>query len=109
MPRRVPDQRIALIEDLRRQRMAGPAIARALGIPRSTVGLVLRRWGLGRLKQLEPKPPAVRYERNGPGEMIHLDIKKLGKVDGPATAFCHAGRACSATRVTAGTYACVRR
>jgi transposase InsO family protein len=78
-PRRVPEPRVAKIEQLRRQRMTGPAIARALGMARSTVGLVLRRLGLGKLKLLEPKPPVIRYERSRPGEMIHLDIKKLGR------------------------------
>ena len=61
--------------------MTGPAIAGSLGMARSTVGLVLRRLGLGKLKHLEPKPPVVRYERSCPGEMIHLDIKKLGRFE----------------------------
>jgi transposase InsO family protein len=89
--RRVPDEQIAEIEALRRQRMTGPAIARALGMPRSTVGLVLRRLGLSRLKQLEPRPPVVRYERSRPGEMIHLDVKKLGKIDGVGHRFLPRG------------------
>ena len=80
-PRRTSPQRVAQIEQLRRSRMTGPAIARLLGMARSTVGLVLRRLGLGRLKLLEPKPAVVRYERSRPGEMIHLDIKKLGRFD----------------------------
>jgi len=70
---------MAEIEALRRQRMTGPQIARRLGMARSTVGLILRRLGLGRLALLEPKPPIVSYERSRPGEMIHLDIKKLGR------------------------------
>ena len=61
--------------------MTGPAIAAALGMARSTVGAILRRRGLGKLKALEPKPVVVRYERSAPGEMIHLDIKKLGRFD----------------------------
>jgi transposase InsO family protein len=61
--------------------MTGPAIAQALGMARSTVGVVLRRLGLGKLAALEPKAPVVRYERSLPGEMIHLDIKKLGRFD----------------------------
>jgi transposase InsO family protein len=80
-PRKTSAARIAQIERLRRQRLTGPAIARALGLPRSTVGVVLRRLGLGRLANLEPKPAVVRYERSRPGEMIHLDIKKLGRFD----------------------------
>jgi transposase InsO family protein len=49
---------------------------------RSSVGLVLRRLGLNRLDRLQPKPPVIRYERQRPGEMLHLDIKTLGKIDG---------------------------
>ena len=81
-PRKVSAARVAQIEALRRERLTGLAIARRLGMARSTVGLVLRRLGLGRLKSLEPPIPILRYERARPGEMIHLDIKKLGKIDG---------------------------
>ncbi len=81
-PHRLPAERVAQIERLRRQRMSGPAIARQLGLARSTVGAVLRRLGLGRLAALDPKPPAVRYERQRPGELIHIDTKKLGKIAG---------------------------
>jgi transposase InsO family protein len=81
-PRRTSPQGLAEIEALRRQRMSGPQIARALGMARSTVGLLLRRLGLGRLSLLEPKPPVVRYEKAAPGELIHIDIKSLGKIDG---------------------------
>jgi transposase InsO family protein len=80
-PRKVPEARVGQIEQLRRQRMTGPVIAQRLGMARSTVGLVLRRLGLGKLKALEPKPAAIRYERSAPGEMIHLDIKKLGRFE----------------------------
>ncbi|HEY3696120.1 IS481 family transposase [Phenylobacterium sp.] len=74
-PRRTPPQRGAEIERMRRERMTGPSIARALGMPRSTVGVVLRRLGLGKLRALEPKLAANRYERAAPGELLHLDIK----------------------------------
>lgn len=80
-PHRLPAARVAEIERLRRQRMTGPAIARMLGMARSTVGLVLRRLGLGKLRALEPKVPVIRYERAIPGEMIHLDTKKLGRFE----------------------------
>ena len=80
-PRKTPQLRIAEIERLRRQRMSGPKIAQALGMAVSTVGAVLRRLGLGKLSNLDPKPEVVRYERAAPGEMIHLDIKKLGRFD----------------------------
>jgi IS30 family transposase len=65
-PRKTSPERTAEIERLRRQRMSGPAIARGLGLPRSTVGAVLRRIGLGKLKALEPKLAANRYERAAP-------------------------------------------
>lgn len=78
-PRRTSAEMVGQIEALRRQRLTGPAIAQALGMARSTVGLILRRLGLGRLSALDPKVPIVRYERATPGEMIHLDIKKLGR------------------------------
>ncbi|MDB5468786.1 MAG: family transposase [Caulobacter sp.] len=78
-PRRVADDLVGRIEALRRERLTGPAIAIRLGMARSTVGLILRRLGLGRLSALEPRTPAMRYERSAPGEMIHLDIKKLGR------------------------------
>jgi transposase InsO family protein len=90
-PRRTSPQHVAQIEQLRRRRMTGPAIAAALGMARSTVGAILRRLGLGKLKSLEPKPPVTRYERAAPGEMIHLDIKKLGKIQGVGHRFAPRG------------------
>lgn len=79
---RLPAATLAAIERLRRERLTGPAIARELGVPRSTVGAVLRRLGLGRLQALEPRPPVVRYERDQPGELIHLE--KLGRIARPS-------------------------
>jgi len=81
-PHRLAARTVAEIELLRRRRMAGPAIARQLRLARSTVGAVLRRLGLGRLGALEPRPPVIRYERERPGELIHIDIKKLGRIEG---------------------------
>ena len=81
-PRATSPDRIAEIEALRRQRQSGPTISRRLGLPRSTVGSILRRIGLGRLSALQVRPPVVRYEREHPGELIHVDIKKLGRIDG---------------------------
>lgn len=81
-PTRLPPETTAQIETLRRQRRSGPAIARQLGLPVSTVGLELRRLGLGRLRALDPRPEIIRYEREHPGELIHIDIKKLGRIDG---------------------------
>jgi transposase InsO family protein len=81
-PRRTSAAQTTAIEQLRRQRLTGPGIARQLGMPASTVGKVLRRLGLGRLRALDPKPPPRRYERERPGELIHLDSKKLGRIEG---------------------------
>ena len=81
-PSRLSEETSAAILALRRQRLTGPAIARRLGRPVSTVGLVLHRGGLGRLSMLDPKPPVVRYEKERPGELIHIDIKKLGRIEG---------------------------
>jgi transposase InsO family protein len=81
-PHGTPAEQVAAIEGLRRQRMSGPAIARKLSMPRSTVGAILRRLRLGRLAALDVKPAAVRYERERPGELIHIDTKKLGRIDG---------------------------
>ena len=85
-PRRSPTRTAAdvaaNIEQLRRERRSGPTIARQLGLPVSTVGAVLRRQGLGRLAAIDPRPAIIRYERDNPGELIHIDIKKLGRIDG---------------------------
>jgi hypothetical protein len=80
--RRTDADTVTAIERLRRQRRTGPQIARELGLPRSIVGVVLRRLGLGRLSALETKPKIIRYEHEKPGELIHIDIKKLGRIDG---------------------------
>ena len=81
-PHRLPAERLAEVARLRRERLSGPAIALRLGMPRSTVGALLRRLGLGRLTHLDPKPPARRYQRERPGELIHIDTKKLGRIAG---------------------------
>ena len=77
---RVVDRVLAL----RHERLVAAAIAQRVRLPRSTVGAILRRHGLGRLKSLQPPVPVVRYERATPGELVHLDTKKLGR-------FRHAG------------------
>lgn len=76
---RLAEPVIAEIARLRRQRMTGAAIARRLKLARSTVAGWLKRLGMGRLKLLDPKPPVLRYERERAGELIHIDIKKLGR------------------------------
>jgi transposase InsO family protein len=81
-PRRLSAERVARIRQLRQQRLTGPAIARMLEMAGSTVGLVLRRIGLNRLARLEPVVPAQRYEHAHPGDLIHIDTKKLGRIEG---------------------------
>ena len=69
----------AAVEALRRQRHTGEQIAAEVGVSAATVSRVLRRLGLNRLSALEPAEPVRRYERTAPGELLHIDIKKLGK------------------------------
>ena len=66
---------------LRRQRFTGKHIASVVAVSPATVSRVLARAGLSRLKDLEPAEPVRRYERDEPGDMIHIDIKKLGRFD----------------------------
>jgi len=82
MPRRTAPHRVRRIERLRRQRRTAAAIAYRLRMPRSTVAAVLRRLGLQRLSRLDPKPPVQRYEHERPGDLLHLDTKKLGRIRG---------------------------
>ena len=67
------------IEALRRQRLTGHAIAAETGVSTATVSRILKRLGLNRLSDLEPAEPPRRYQRDRPGELLHIDIKKLGK------------------------------
>lgn len=71
------DQVIAL----RRQRFAGQQIARETGVSPATVSRILRAAGLSRARDLDPPAPVIRYERDKPGDLIHLDIKKLGRFE----------------------------
>ena len=68
------------IERLRRRRWTGKQIAAETGVSPATVSRVLRRLGLNKLSALEPAEPIRRYERDNPGELIHIDIKKLGRI-----------------------------
>jgi transposase InsO family protein len=79
--RPVPEEKVRQIIALRRDRLTGWQIARRLRMPRSTVAAVLKRVGLARLALLEaPKPPALRYQRQHAGELVHLDVKPLGRI-----------------------------
>ena len=69
----------AAVEALRRQRYTGKQIAAELGLSDATVSRILQRLGLNKFSALEPAEPIRRYEREHPGELIHIDIKKLGR------------------------------
>lgn len=81
-PKRLAVEKVATIAAMRRMRHSSLEIAFNLGLPVSSVSLELRRLGLNKLARLEPRPPVIRYEHKAPGDMVHLDIKKLGKIDG---------------------------
>ena len=79
IPRRTPDATVEAIAALRRLRMTAAEIAETLGLALSTVSGWLKRIGLGKRSRLEPPEPPNRYERSRPGELVHVDVKKLGR------------------------------
>jgi transposase len=79
-PYATAEDRVEAIAALRRVRMTGQEIAECLGMALSTVQGILTRIGLGKLSRLEPLEPPNRYERRRPGELIHIDVKKLGRI-----------------------------
>lgn len=80
-PQRMRRVRERQVVRLRRQRWSTVRIADQLKLPLSTVGAICRRHGLGRLRELEPVRPVVRYQWSRPGEMVHLDTKKLARIE----------------------------
>jgi transposase InsO family protein len=80
VPSRLPADRLAAVEALRRLRMTAAEIAEVLGMALSTVSRWLARIGLGKRSRLAPPEPPNRYERKRPGELIHVDVKKLGRI-----------------------------
>ena len=74
-----PQAVVERIATLRRERLTGKAIAAEVGVSRASVSRILKRLGMNKLKMLEPAEPVRRYERERPGELIHIDIKKLGR------------------------------
>ena len=80
-PRRVDPRVAATIVELRRRLYLQATIASYMGVSKATVSRVLRRAGLSRLSDLRPEEPVQRYEREVPGELLHIDIKKLGRFD----------------------------
>jgi len=80
MPTRTPEEWRTVILELRAGRMTGRRIAAQLGRPYATVARILQRAGVGRLKPVAPIEPVKRYERAHPGELLHIDVKKLGRI-----------------------------
>jgi transposase InsO family protein/transposase-like protein len=94
IPHRTPDELVDVIVLLRRLRMTGAEIALCLTMALSTVSAVLLRVGLGKLSRLEPPEPPNRYERRHAGELLHVDVKKLGRIpEGRAGHRVHGNRA----------------
>ncbi len=88
-PRATPAAQVAVVLALRRLRLPGFQIARQSGLSRATVSRLLRRHGLARLSALEPAPAVVRSQRQHPGELLHFDIKKLGRIVRPSHRVTH--------------------
>ncbi len=80
-PKKIKPEKALAIVELRRRRLTHARIAASLGVSKSTVGRVLKRAGLSRLSDLEPSEPIVRYEHERPGDLIHIDTKKLGRIE----------------------------
>ena len=100
IPHRTPDELVEVIVLLRKLRMTGAEIAFCLAMALSTVSAVLLRVGLGKLSRLEPPEPPNRYERRHPGELLHVDVKKLGRIpDGRAGHRVHGRRQWQRPRV----------
>jgi len=81
-PHKTPAEREAAVLSLRELRFTAAEIAEVLGMPHSTVSLVLKRHGRGRLPRVDADEPERRYERARPGELVHIDVKKLGRIRG---------------------------
>ncbi|MEM7616682.1 MAG: IS481 family transposase, partial [Pseudomonadota bacterium] len=83
LPTQLPDATRQEVVRLRRERLTGKAIAKIVGVHPATVSRILRAEGLSREKDLQPKEADRRYEHEAPGDMLHLDIKKLGRFERP--------------------------
>jgi transposase InsO family protein len=82
-PRQTSNAQVAVVLALRRMRLPGFQIARQSGLSKATVSRLLARHGLSRLSALDPATPVLRYQRQLPGELLHVDIKKLGRIIRP--------------------------
>jgi transposase InsO family protein len=102
VPHRTPDELVEAIVMLRRLRMTAAEIAFCLAMALSTVSAVLLRVGLGKLSRLTPPEPPNRYERRHAGELVHVDVKKLGRIVAGAGHRIHGDRARQRRQVRAG-------
>jgi transposase InsO family protein len=100
IPHRTSAERVAAIEALRRLQMTAAEIAEVLRMALSTVSAVLKRIGLGRRSRLSPPEPPNRYERKRPGELVHLDVKKLGRISARGAGHRITGNRASRHQVT---------
>jgi transposase InsO family protein len=82
-PRRTSSSLLEKVLALRRLRYNGWRIAAELGLSRATISRILRRAGLNRLRCLDPPPAVIRYEHKHPGDMVHFDVKRLGRIVRP--------------------------
>lgn len=82
-PRITSAELVSQVESLRRQRWTGVRIAQTTGLSRATVSRILVRLKLNKTKMLEPQIPIVRYEHPSPGDLLHIDIKKLARIHKP--------------------------
>ncbi len=92
VPKRAPADRVRVIELLRRLRMTAAEIAEVLGMALSTVSAILKRIGLGKRSRLEPLEPPNGYECARPGELLHIDVKKLARFSRPGDRILGRGR-----------------
>lgn len=83
-PRAIDSSKALLILELRKRRMLQARIACSVGVSQATVARVLARAGLSRLSDLVPAEPVVRYEHEAPGDLLHIDTKKLGVIVRPS-------------------------
>jgi transposase InsO family protein len=93
-PRRTPKERIVEIERLRRQLWTGVRIAQQLALSPATVSRLLRRLKLNRIRDIEPRLPLNRYEHAAPSDMLHLDIKRLVRIQRPSRKVNSFARTC---------------
>src|SRR5215216_588001 len=104
IPHKTPAERVEAIAVLRRLRMTAAEISELLSMPISTVSAWLKRIGLGKRSRLEPPEPPNRYELSRPGQLVHVDVKKLGRIGvrGPGHRFTTHRRSQNERRTIAG-------